>query len=64
MNEQRQKDRLKEWEPMRGKNELAYFCPPWLPIAPNAMHWDPRAAGFPAILVFFPSDPVNPVYPV
>jgi hypothetical protein len=42
-------DRLKEWEPMRSKNELAQFCPPWLPIAPNARHWDPRVAGFPAI---------------
>jgi hypothetical protein len=27
-------DRLKEWESMRNKNELAQFCPPWLPIAP------------------------------
>jgi hypothetical protein len=36
-------DRLKEWELVRSKNELAYFCPPWLPIAHNATHWDFRA---------------------
>jgi len=44
-------DRLKEREPMRSKNELAQFCPSWLPISPNATHWDPRLAGFPAIHV-------------
>jgi hypothetical protein len=42
-------DRLKEWEPMRPKIELAHFCSSWLPIAPNAKHWEPRLAGFPAI---------------
>jgi hypothetical protein len=57
-------DRSKEWEPMRSKNELAQFCPSWLPIAPNARHWEPRAAGFPAIHASSPGHPVNPVNPV
>ncbi len=49
---------------MKSKNELAQFCPSWLPIAPNARHWDPRAAGFPAIHASSPVNPVNPVNPV
>ena len=47
-------DRLKKWEPVRHKNERAYFCAPGLPIVPKAQPWDPRPAGFPAILVPIP----------
>ena len=103
-------DRLKKWEPVRHKNELAqlnsapfgllhfcpaaflllaefpiwgnltllglfnwggppsgdstgqaYFCAPGLPIVPKAQPWDPRLAGFPAILASQPGHPVNPV---
>jgi hypothetical protein len=39
-------DRLKKWEPVRHKNELAYFCVPGFPIAPKAQPWDPRVAEF------------------
>ena len=54
-------DRLKKWEALEHKNELAYFCAPGLPIVPKAQPWDPRAAGFPAILASSPGHPVNPV---
>ena len=45
------RDRLKEWEPMENKNELDHFYSPWRPIDHNAVHWDPRVAGFPAIQI-------------
>ena len=54
-------DRLKKWEPPSHKNERAYFCAPGLPIVPEALPWDPRVAGFPAILASNPGHPVNPV---
>jgi hypothetical protein len=54
-------DRLKKWEPVKRKNEQAYFCAPGLPILPKAQPWDPRVAGFPAILASNPVHPVNPV---
>ena len=44
------RDRLKKWEPVRHRNERAYFCAPGFPIVPNAQPWEPRLAGFPAIL--------------
>jgi hypothetical protein len=55
------KDRLKKWEPVRHKNERAYFCASRVPIVPKAEPWDPREAGFPAILAPHPGHPVNPV---
>jgi hypothetical protein len=54
-------DRLKKWEPVRHKNERAYFCAAGLPIVPKAQPWNPRVAGFPAILASNPGHPVNPV---
>jgi hypothetical protein len=59
MNELLQIDRLKEWEAMEDKNELAHFCSSWAPIAPNAMHLDPRLAGFRAIFASYPLAPWN-----
>jgi hypothetical protein len=61
MNELLSIDRLKEWEAMEDKNELANFCSSWAPTAPNVMHWDPRPAGFRAIFASYPGYPVNPV---
>ena len=46
---------------MKHKNERAYFYAPGLPIVPKAEPWDPRVAGFPAILASNPGHPVNPV---
>jgi hypothetical protein len=54
-------DRLKQWEPDRSKNKPACFCPSGFPIDRNALHWDPRAAGFSAIYGSHPGHPVNPV---
>jgi len=54
-------DRFKQWELMRSKNKLACFCLSGFPIYRNAMHWDPRAAGFSAIYASHPGNPVNPV---
>jgi hypothetical protein len=45
------KDRLKEWEPMENNNELAHSYSPWRSIDHNAVHWDPRLAGFQAIQI-------------
>jgi hypothetical protein len=50
-NTERRQDRLKQWEPLRDKNKLARFCLSGFPIGYNALHWDPRVAGFPAIHV-------------
>ena len=54
-------DRLKQWDPMRSKNKLACFCLSGFPIDRNAVHWDPRAAGFSAIYGSHPGHPANPV---
>ncbi len=83
-------DRLKKWEPVRHKHELAQLnsapvtplnsadylsgadplwgiqpgrliFAPGFPIVPKAQPWDPRVAGFPAIIASHPGHPVNPV---
>jgi hypothetical protein len=60
------KDRLKKWEATKSKNELAQFCPLWLPIDHNAVHWDPRAlrpvgSGVSSDSYSNPTDPACPV---
>jgi hypothetical protein len=54
-------DRLKKRETLRGKSKLACFCSSRVPIYRNAMHWNPRAAGFSAIYGSHPGNPGNPV---
>jgi hypothetical protein len=35
---------LEKWEPVRHKNERAYFCAPGLPIIPKAQPWELRGS--------------------